>query len=148
MDEVYIEELKRYLVESPAEFKFRCNDAAARDLRRALFRSASLNGQYISMFFPELGSDSQSVVDGMTEITSDQSSRDNSPGSDVMQDAPSRKKRMVTTRNWILNDVSRDPANVDPSHPGRPCVRKFRKGEPTYRCLYVLTTNFFFLPPH
>lgn len=34
-------------------------------------------------------------------------------------------------RTWIMHD---QPGS-DYSHPGKPCVRKFTKGEPTYRCL-------------
>lgn len=34
-------------------------------------------------------------------------------------------------QTWIMHDYKEN----DPSHPGRPCLRKFTKGEPTYMCL-------------
>ncbi|ANB11645.1 hypothetical protein AWJ20_4466 [Sugiyamaella lignohabitans] len=128
----YIKDLLQYLVECPEKFNFKSSPAAATDLRRALFRAASVNGKYIGMFFPELSTDSQSIVDGNDDISDEMSRADDDGMGKWERD---RKRRKSPERNWIMSDSSRDPANVDPSHPGRPCGRKFRKGEPTYRCL-------------
>lgn len=94
--------LKRYLIRSPVIHGYRCSKAAKRDLRRELFRAASVNGKYIDMFFEEAT-------------------------------GPEVRNEVKSTREWAMGEASE--SGKDPSHPGRPCVRKFKKGEPTYRCL-------------
>lgn len=46
-------------------------------------------------------------------------------------DSKGKSSSMQNKQSWTL---SQNNGNT-PSHPGKSCVRKFTKGEPTYRCL-------------
>lgn len=46
-------------------------------------------------------------------------------------DSKGKSTSKQNKQSWIIN---KNNGNI-PSHPGKPCVRKFTKGEPTYRCL-------------
>lgn len=94
--------LRKYLLECPRKFGNKYDNKVRSDLRRALFVSASNQGKYFNLFFPD-----------RPEAKEDQGS--DSEGEE----------------EYIMAEDSRD----DPAHPGRPCVRRFSKGEPTYRCL-------------
>lgn len=102
-----IEELRRYLVECPQKFNYRFKTEVREDLRKALFLAASANGKYLKTFFPHYDVDAKGK------------------SSSLDSHGPEEK------RTWIMHNST----GIDPSHPGRPCVRKFTKGEPTYRCL-------------
>lgn len=133
MDIDNLENFRKYLVRAPALFDYRYDTVAATDLKRALFKSASLDGKYIGQFFPELQDDPRDLVNNQA---SSKGSAD--PDADVEMtelSSPQSESFSTTDFSWIVNDSSRDPSSFDPSHPGRPCVRKFKKGEPTYRCL-------------
>lgn len=103
-----IKDLRQFMVECPKKYDLRFNKSVRKDIRRALFQAASLNGKYIKDFFPELNT---------SEVKGKASS--------------SEKISPSKSFDWIINSKS----GIDPAHPGRPCVRKFAKGEPTYRCL-------------
>jgi E3 ubiquitin-protein ligase UBR1 len=124
-DEPYIAELKAQLVRHPEKFGYRYNSSAKRDLKRLLYRAASLNGSYIQQFFPDL-SDATELIHGRADEGKD------SPSSNLFQMSDEGEQPF----EWIMNRSIREH-QVDPSHPGRTCSRKFKKGEPTYRCLYV-----------
>lgn len=99
-----IQDLRQFLVECPRKHNNRFDNNTRKDIRKALFKAASLNGKYLKLFFPSLGnSDVKGKVSSMEQ----------------------------SAFEWIINTKK----HYDPSHPGRPCVRKFRVGEPTYRCL-------------
>lgn len=87
------------------------NSATRADIRRALFRAASLDGKYIDKFFPGITPDKKKTL-----------FEPGDPGSILDDDED---------ETWV---ICRDKG-TNPAHPGRPCVRKFKKGEPTYRCL-------------
>jgi E3 ubiquitin-protein ligase UBR1 len=118
-------DLRRYLVECPSRFNFRCNKAARRDLRRALFAAASLDGKYLDQFFPNLRP--TTVLDSKTASSSVDEKEEK------MDEDPDPSKDI----DYVMASNRQNNAFIDPSHPERPCVRKFRKGEPLYRCLYV-----------
>lgn len=105
-----IQNLRKFLLECASNNDYNFNNNTRREIRYALFQAASLNGKYIKEFFPHLDN---SKVKGKVSLGSTSSSPKSS--------------------DWIINNSNK----IDPSHPGRPCVRKFAKGEPTYRCLYV-----------
>lgn len=119
-------DLLRYLVECPARFNFHCNKAARRDLRRALFAAASLNGKYLDYFFPDapptsvLGNEGVADASGSDDDRSEKMDEDPDPAHDI---------------DYVMTASKQSNPFIDPSHPQRPCVRKFRKGEPLYRCL-------------
>lgn len=100
--------LRNFLLECPAKHNYQFNNTVRKEIRHALFQAASLNGKYIKEFFPNLDN---SEVKGKTSAGESSSSS--------------------KSFDWVINDEDR----TDPYHPGRPCVRKFAKGEPTYRCL-------------
>ena len=104
-----IADLRRYLVECPQKFDYRFKTSVREDIRKALFQAASADGKYMKTFFPMYD------VDAKGKTFSSQ-----------LDPSGSEEKR-----DWIMHS----PSSTDPSHPGRPCVRKFTKGEPTYRCL-------------
>lgn len=116
MEKGNIKELLAYLVNAPRNFQYKWNDKARNDLKRALFKSASMNGKYITSFFPFLGEADEETAQTLLKEAYD-------------PDAPD------SPLNWSLGHFNGKDSKVDPSHPGRPCVRKFKKGEPTYRCL-------------
>lgn len=103
-----IAEFRRYLVECPQKFNYRYTTSVREDFRKALFQAASADGKYMKTFFPQY----------------ELHAKGKSPSSDHLGGDPVKQ-------NWIMHQHK----GIDPSHPGRPCVRKFTKGEPTYRCL-------------
>lgn len=134
-DEPYIAELKAYLVQCPEIYDYRFNSKAKRDLRRALYRAASLSGRYIELFFPDIPDISETLFDGMDKESGGGGGGAGpaSPSSNFSGMSEEPKQPF----EWIMNQYIREQ-RVDPSHPGRTCSRKFKKGEPTYRCLYVV----------
>uniref|UniRef100_A0A060T6C4 E3 ubiquitin-protein ligase n=1 Tax=Blastobotrys adeninivorans TaxID=409370 RepID=A0A060T6C4_BLAAD len=124
-----VQSLREYLVQAPRLFDCRYNGQAARDLRRALFKSATVDGKYIDLFFTNM--DPARARTLVNAGATGQAQEGESDDSDVeMGDGDEQLNQPV---EWILKDPLE--SHVDPAHPGRPCVRKFKKGEPTYRCL-------------
>lgn len=120
MDPNLINNLRRYFVECPKKNDFRLTKEVRKDIRRALFEAASCNGKYIDRFFPDIGN-----------LELDSQSQKSYPSSLANLRMSLSQPCTKGSFDWIIkNDIK-----VDPSHPGRPCVRKFTKGEPTYRCL-------------
>lgn len=93
------ERLRRYLAEIPRNQNYVFNERTRRLLRRALYTSATNNGEYLK----ELFKDQRYFLD------------DNE----------------TSELSWIVHDQK----STDPSHVKGPCSRKFRIGEPIYRCL-------------
>lgn len=107
-----IKDLRQFLVECPSKYGYKIDNNVRKDIRQALFQAASLNGKYMKCFFPN--------VDNL-EVK----------GKSTSNDFFSSASSLPSSFDWIIHDKP----GIDPSHPGRPCVRKFTKGEPTYRCL-------------
>lgn len=103
--------LRKYLLRLPCRFEFDFSDAARIDLRRALYYVAADGGRYIKSFFPDV--DEELLPNNYAQV--------------IMSDkCPSKEPQ-----NFFLERSER----VDPRHPNRSCARKFKKGEPVYRCV-------------
>ncbi|ODV95520.1 hypothetical protein PACTADRAFT_3220 [Pachysolen tannophilus NRRL Y-2460] len=98
-------ELRRSLICLPQLFNYKFNKDTARSIRRLLYFCVSHDGKYINEFFSGLRYESLDW------------SKINSGAKDGF--------------NWQINDSKME----DPSHPNRPCTKKFRQSEPIYRCL-------------
>lgn len=108
MPEELLQSLLRYLASMPRGFDYHMDVAARRHLRRALYYAASNKGRHIDKFFPDLAPAHRDELDeGVYGCGAG------------------------TTGEWHIDQN----ANRNPSHPHRPCARKFMKGEPIYRCL-------------
>lgn len=121
----YIQNLKTYLLELPSKAE-RCTDLVRNDLRRELFRAASNNGQFIELFFPDIHDSTllKQAVGGDLDV--EEWLTENRDSIEQVQWNP-------YDFSWNLESSS-EGSKDDPYHPGRPCVRKFKRGEPTYRC--------------
>ncbi|ODQ57274.1 hypothetical protein WICANDRAFT_81490 [Wickerhamomyces anomalus NRRL Y-366-8] len=102
--------LKKYLVHLPHQFHYDFSDAARIDLRRALYYAAADGGRYIRAFFPDVDEDQLPTY------------------AQVLMPDKCHKK---CSQEFYLKRGE----NVDPRHPNRSCGRKFKKGEPVYRCV-------------
>ncbi|CCH41212.1 E3 ubiquitin-protein ligase [Wickerhamomyces ciferrii] len=100
------DQFKTTLLRLPSKFQFDYSDAARNELRKSLYYAISDKGTYINYFFPTTKGDP-------TSHSSSQSS-----SCDECQ-------------LMIPNENKSD----DPGHPNRLCGRKFKKGEPIYRCV-------------
>ncbi|EGW35414.1 uncharacterized protein SPAPADRAFT_69665 [Spathaspora passalidarum NRRL Y-27907] len=103
-----ISTLKRFLLHLPSESSFKFTNDVRTDIRRALYRAISNQGQFLDWFFP--GSSQDNIEECQWLYTEYLKSRQ-------------------------LKDDKNTNANALASHPNSPCARIFRKGEPIYRCL-------------
>lgn len=103
--------LKKYLLHLPRRFNFDFNEAARVDLRRTLYYSASEGGNYLDSFFPDV--DPDLLPKHLAQV--------------LMSD----KCEIQQPQDFYLNKKR----TADPCHPHRACGRKFKKGEPIYRCI-------------
>lgn len=130
--------LRQYFVQAASLFNWKFKEAARRDLRRMLYKSASSNGKCINSFFPELNNN-QCVYTSLApdkekmDIDDDDDDDDDEEmGNNNNNNGPKKDQQGF---DWLIVKSNNDKGKIDPSHPGRPCVRKFKQGEPTYRCL-------------
>ncbi|CAN6628113.1 hypothetical protein TRVA0_011S02454 [Trichomonascus vanleenenianus] len=125
-DPAHIRELKRFLVMAPYLYNYHFNRDAKLDVQRALYLAASLDGKYSTAFFADVDSD---------QLRPETQRQD--PPKDLDEDVMMEELNTADEQDRFeaFLHKSKGARKVDPSHPGRPCVRKFKKGEPTYRCL-------------
>lgn len=103
--------LRKYLLHLPHRFQYDFSEAARIDLRRTLYYAAADGGRFISCFFPEV--DQAYLPKNYVHV--------------ILSD----KCQLKEPQDFYLKRSEK----ADPSHPNRACGRKFKKGEPIYRCV-------------